>query len=304
MRLCFTVFANKFTGYGHHYRSLALARTAQQRGHEVFVASDRQSPDGLYHIPTKYNDPASLALALEVAKPDWLIVDVPDPFPAWIREMAKCKVAALNGIGYNQTEGLDLRVIQGHKDVELPGKQDGVPTVKGIEYVILRPEIQKYKGAARTEDWLCWGGGTDPLGLLPRFTVACPGWFAVLIASPMIPVPIVTSPTHAVVRMNEGCTDIFGWMASSKASCVSFGMVVYELLYLNTLIYAFASTPLHLRFAQPLAKQGLIKLWPKVGLPSKEEVRAFLEQDFEVPQETGIDLNGATRVMEKIEDFS
>lgn len=303
MRILSYFFANPSCGYGHWFRSLALAQAAQARGHTVFVAGDRQPSPGLTHIPTVYNDPVSFARALQLAQPDWVIVDVPDPLPAWIRGIAKCKVAALNGIGYNQNEGLNLRVIQGHKDVELPGKQDGVPTIKGTQYVILRPDLEKYKGIVKGSDWICWGGGTDPLGLLSRFTLACPGWFAVLIASPMIPAPIVTSPTHAVIRMNEEGTGVFGWLAGSQASCISFGMIAYELIFLGVPVYAFASTPLHLRFAQPLARRGLIKLWPTVGLPGKEEVRAFLSEPYEMPEETGISLDGAANVMEAIEGY-
>lgn len=304
LRILSLVYANRSTGYGHWFRSLALAQTAQQRGHTVTIAGDRQPPTGLPFIHLHDLSPGALVMALQSTKPDWLIVDLPGDLPEWIRELTTCKIAVLNGIGYNQNEeGLDLRVIQGSRGVELPGRQDKVPTITGLEYVILRPELEAYKGLAKGQDWICWGGGIDPLRLLSQFTVACPGWFAVLVASSMMPAPIVTSPTHAVIKMNEDSPDIFGWMVSSKAACISFGMIAYELLFLGVPVYAFASTPLHLRFAQPLAERGLIKLWPTVGLPSKEEIRTFLEEDFEAPKETGLDLLGGERVMREIENY-
>lgn len=301
MRLLVYAFCNKFTGYGHIFRSLALARTAQARGHTIYVASDRQPPDGLTHIPAKYDDPVTLACALEMVKPDWLIVDVPDPLPMWIRGIARCKVCALNGIGYNQNEGgLDLRVIQGVDDVELPGPQDKVPVLKGIEYVILRPEIARFKGMVRGEDVVIWAGGTDATGLIQRFPIACPGTFATIIASPMATSPLVLPPTQTYVRPDIESPEIFGWLAGARAVIGNFGMIAWETSYLQLPGYFFSATPLHLRFARGMARAGLVKIWPTVGLPSNEEIKEFVRTPFE-PWGEPPDGLGAVRVMETLE---
>lgn len=304
MRLLFMTFANSHTGYGHLFRSLALARTALARGHAVTIAGDRQPAD-LPWIPARYNFQPDLQMALDTIKPDWLIVDVPDPLPGWIRQTAKCRVCALNGIGYNQAEGLDLRVIQGSKNVRLPGKQDGVPTIKGIEYVILRPELARYKGLPRSnEDVFVWGGGSDVMGLLTRFPIACPGTFATLILGDMTPIyPMAYGPTCTAVRVKADGLEMLEWMAGSQRAVVAMGMCIYELLYLGIPSYVFNSSALHLRFAEPLAEAGLIKLWPGIGLPGDREIKEFVNQPFEMPGETGIDLEGARRVMEAIENF-
>jgi hypothetical protein len=256
----------------------------------------------LRHIPAKYNDPVTFARALMAAEPDWLIVDIPHTPPDWIRGLAKCRICTLNGIGYNQNDGANLRVIQGVADVDLPGPQDKVPVLKGLEYVILRPEIEKYKGMVKGTDLMVWGGGADPLNLLQRFNLACPGKFATLIVSPMAPAPVIIGPCHATIRLNEESTDIFEWMGGSRGLVCAMGMICMEAAYLKLPQWVFSFSPLHLRFARGLERLGLIKMWPEVGLPSNEEIRAFVEEDFE-PWGEPPSLDGAVNVMKAIEDF-
>jgi spore coat polysaccharide biosynthesis predicted glycosyltransferase SpsG len=302
MKILVYCFVNSSTGYGHWYRSLALAQAAQQRGHAVYVASDRQPPPGLTHIPTRYNDIGSFATALNIVKPDWLITDIPHDPPMWIRTLAKCKILTLNGIGYNQADGADLRVIQGVADIELPGPQDKVPVLKGLEYVILRPEIAKYRDIPKGQDTFVWGGGADMLGLLNRFVLACPGTFATLIVGDMTPAPLVSGPCHSVVRVKADSLDMFEWMAGSKAACIAMGVAAWELSYLGLETTVFSATPLHLIFAQGMAKAGLIKAWPEVGLPGNEEMRDFIRSDFEITGQPP-DLLGPKRIMEALEGY-
>src|SRR6185503_19899780 len=89
------------------------------------------------------------------------------------------------------------------------------------------------------------------------------------------------SPTHTTMRLNDESTDIFGWMAGSGKACIAHGMAAWELTYLGIPTHAFSATPLHLRFAEGMARRGLIKAWPTVGLPSNKEIKAFLSEPFE-----------------------
>lgn len=50
LRLLCLCYCNKNTGFGHFFRSLALAQTAQQRGHDVTIAGDRRPSNGLPFI--------------------------------------------------------------------------------------------------------------------------------------------------------------------------------------------------------------------------------------------------------------
>lgn len=304
LKLLFLVYCSKKTGYGHYFRSLALAQTAQQRGHDVTIAGDRRPSNSLPFIHLHDLSPGALVMALQATNPDWLIVDLPGDLPEWIRELTTCKIAVLNGIGYNQNEeGLDLRVIQGSRDVELPGEQDNVPTIRGIEYVILRPEIARYKDVVKTPDVLVWAGGSDAMGLLSRFVTVCPGWFATLVVSPMSPTPLVISPTHTRIRPNPDTDEMLEWLAGSQRAVVAMGMIIYEAIWLGVKVHCFNATKLHLAFSRPLDKLGLLKSYPAVGLPTKGEMRAFLEEDFELLKETGLDLLGSQRVMEAIEKY-
>lgn len=299
LKLLFVVFCRRETGYGHWYRSMALAQTASQRGYSVTIAGDR-NPGDLPYSPIGYNDPVSYKQVIEATKPDWVFVDLPGVLPAWVRSMTPGKICTLNGIGYNQNDGADLRVIQGMADVELPGEQDKVPVLKGREYVILRPELQQYKGAGRGDETVLWGGGMDVLGLHSRFFAACPGRFAVHLISEMILLPLLNGPTQTCIRVRDG--SIMGWIASSRAFVTAMGMVCWEAAYLGLPQWVFSASDLHLRFARAMDKGGLIKAYPTIGLPkTNEEFRGFIDSSF-MPTGEPPDLDGARRVLEAIEN--
>jgi spore coat polysaccharide biosynthesis predicted glycosyltransferase SpsG len=307
MKILHYVFANKDTGLGHWHRSLALAQTARQRGHIVNIASDRTPPYPFGFILTAYRDKFSLISALQLASPDWLIVDMPDPLPEWLRELADeagCKICTLNGIGYNQNDGSDLRIIQGVADIDLPGLQDRVEVLKGIDYVILRPEIAKYQNESSGQDTLVWGGGMDVLGIHKRFFSVCPGRFAVHILSDMIAPPILNSPTQTYLRLSGESESIFGWIASSRDIVAAMGVIAWESAFLRRPIKVFSASPLHLVFAQGMERAGLLRAYPQVGLPEDDkELREFLDEPFE-PTGQPPDDKGAERIIEAIEKRS
>jgi spore coat polysaccharide biosynthesis predicted glycosyltransferase SpsG len=302
MKILHFVFCSIKHGYGHWYRSMALARCAQERGHIVYVASDRIPPEGIGHISVSRADEPSLSYALKVAKPDWLIVDIPNDLPDWIRAATNRRIATLNGIGYNQNDhGPDLRIIQGVDDLDLPGAQDNVPTLKGAEYVILRPELAKYQEQVKGEMTAVWGGGADVLHLLARFPIACPGTLALLLAGDMTPIPSLNLPTQTIVRLDPESEQIFDILAGSRKVVAAMGVIAWESNYLGLDTKIFSATPLHLRFATAMERHGYIKAWPTVGLPSNEEIKAFVNEPFE--PWARVDLLGAQRVMEAIENY-
>jgi spore coat polysaccharide biosynthesis predicted glycosyltransferase SpsG len=306
LKILHYTFCRTETGMGHFFRSLALAQTAIQRGHTVFFASDRTPPYPFGFILTAYRDKFSLISALQLASPDWLIVDMPDPLPEWLRELADeagCKICTLNGIGYNQNgDGADLRVIQGLESVDLPGEQNRVPVIKGVEYIILRPELAKYLGEARGEETMVWGGAADVMKLHQRYFAACPGRFAVHIISDMIAPPILNTPTQTYLRL-KGDESIFGWLASSKALVCAFGMITWEAAFLGLPIFSFSATELHLHFALAMERAGLIRTWPGVGLPGNDDdFRAFISEDWQPTGERPT-LDGAVNVMKAIENY-
>jgi spore coat polysaccharide biosynthesis predicted glycosyltransferase SpsG len=300
LKLLFYTFRNKHTGYGHWFRSLALAEVAQDRGHEVLIASNTEPPFRYPWEFVAYDSPTELDRALSFHHPDWLVIDLPDTLPGWIQDMAKCKICVLNGIGYDQAEGVDLRVIQGVADLELPKKIDTSNTIMGLEYIILRPEIARYRSAKKFDLWFIWGGGNDHLSLLDRFGESCQDKNAVMILNGMAKLPKRRSQNHLLIEP-ESPEAIFNPMAYAQWACVAMGMVVPELIYLNVSPYVFSFSELHLKFAQGMERYGLIKAFPQVGLPGKRKMRAFLEEPFPQVGENKIDGWGAERVVEEIE---
>lgn len=304
LKILVYAFCTPETGYGHIFRSLALAQAAKDRGHTVAVVSNRKPP-GLVWYVAEYLEPLHYSLALKDFKPDWVVVDLPHTPPAWIKKTAgKAKILTLNGIGYNQNDGADLRVIQGCAEVELPGEQDKVPVLKGLEYIILRPEIAKHKGAARGDFNLCWGGGVDSCGLLEAVANWLPNEPTFFVVADMTPVPLLTSPHHWVLKLNQDSDDLFWWLSKAKRLITAFGMVVPEALFLGTKVFSINASQLHQAFAAPLAEQGLIKNYPAVGLPSREEMVRFLGEPFEPAESNLIGADGAAKVMQAIEERS
>lgn len=304
LKLLFLFGVNPATGYGHKFRSLALAKAAQERGHTVTIASDQKPPSQFQWFQVEYLNQAQLFGALEIAKPDWLIVDLPHTPPEWIRVMYGGKILTLNGIGYNQGDGADLRIIQGAAEVELPGEQDKVPVLKGLEYIILRPEIAKHKGVPRGEFSLVWGGGSDSTGTLQ----AMAGWFpnerAFFLVADMTPIPLLESTCHWLLKLDQDSDNFLWWLARCKRLITNFGMVVPEAIYLQTPVFSINASELHLAFASPLAEQGLIKNFPAVGLPSREEMERFLGEEFKPVVNDQIGIKGGLRVIKAIEERS
>lgn len=305
LRILMYCFANEATGLGHWFRSLALAQAAHQRGHTVTIASNRTPPRPLKHIQARYLDPGDYNRAIQASRPDWVVVDLPHTPPAWIREMTPGKIAFLNGIGYNQADGLiDLRIIQGAAEVNLPGEQDKVPTVKGLEYIILRPEIAQHKGAVRGEFSLIWGGAADGLSLLQNYADWFPDEKAFFLVADMTPIPLLKSPNHWLLKLKEDSDDLFWWLARCKRLVCTMGMIIPESIYLSTPSFCLNYSPLHLAFSTPLAERGLIKNYPAVGLPSREEMERFLTEPWERADSEEIGIEGALRVVKEIEGRS
>lgn len=300
MRILHYVFCSKETGYGHWFRSMALAEATLDRGHIVYVLSDRRPDNRGIWIHGEYNNRLALAYALSIVKPDWLVVDLPDTLPSWVEDMATCNICVLNGIGYDQANNVALRVIQGVADLELPKEMNRANTVIGTDYVIIRPEIKRYRNRAKNADFFVWGGGNDHLGLIDRFGSVGRDWSALIAQSPMIKEPEQVNGNHQIVQ-SESPLDMFGWMARSKRACVAMGVVAWELAYLHVPTFVFSYTDLHLTFAQGMARHELIQAWHKTGLPENDQdFYHFLTYPFEITGRPP-DGQGAMRIVKLME---
>ena len=282
LRLATLCFAGHAYGYGHLYRSQALANTARQMGYTVFEISN-------YPIFSEYwiseHDIASLHAALVRIKPDWLIIDLPTisrEISITAHELG-IKTCFLNGVGHQlETELADLVWIQ-----DMP------------ERIILRPKFTNHK---TDTEWFVYGGGADELGLLPCFSKAMPDVTAYLIDTNLTSYSanIVQSRLHELVRPDN--IQILDYMQHARRAVLHMGMNAWELAALGKSIYLFSRDEGHLYFAQHMAELNLALAFPRVGLPEVDELRNFLATDF-TPSGKKPDGLGAQRLLKELKDY-
>lgn len=248
MKINVLVFANKQTGWGHWYRSIAFAEYAQKAGHQVTIISDRQPPRHLAGHIVPYDDQALWRSPL-YKLPDWLVIDLPEEGPGWLYDHCHAtgvKTCILNGVGHQVGDRADLRIVQGLGD----GKYSGV------DYIILREEVFHIKEIRRPIiEWFVFGGAADKMGLTRQFP-----------NEQRISFSISDKEWQADDRHDDG----FLVAASQcRRACVAMGMTVLELVAMQIPTYVFSISETHLRFAQALDEAGYIKAWPNVGLPMR-----------------------------------
>jgi len=218
---------------------------------------------------------------------------IPDDILASTRKVG-AKVCLLDGDGEAPWEPLaDLVVVQGCP-IRTKRGRPRANILQGAEYVIIRPEIFQVTRKPGNE-WLIYGGSTDPLGVVPAFMEACKKMPAVLLPAGRahLDKPL---PHHRIRHVHgDGILPYFGLC---KAACIKLGMVAWELAALGVPVYAFVLNERDMRFARGMDEAGLIRAYPEVGLPSPDKMRAFLAEPFMPAEYTRPDDKGAARILE------
>jgi len=268
MNIVFLVFRNSLTGYGHWYRSKALADYLKSKHHKITIIGDYLSDEPLtYHSILTDDEPSPLSSTLysHILEPwyDWIVVDLPFELDKQFYLACKSKkirTLILNGVGHHVGDLADLRIVQGLGD----GSK-----YSGSDYVILRPEIMRLKEDYKLRKlpstpfkWFVYGGGFDVLNLKDVFIDR---WI---------------KDDFMYPGTNE---NFLQYTLDCNRACLSMGMIVWELLTIGLKCYVFSSSQKHLEFAQRMDKTRLIRAYDKVGLPkSKDEFVDFLGGRFEL----------------------
>ncbi len=281
MKLLLLYLANRGCGYGHYYRCQALIQTAGQLGHEIHTISDSTFA---YHLLTGGLEDKQTIYAALTWRPEWLIIDLQESAPRWLIDMARAfnaKLANLNGVGR----------------IDENNEADVVWTQDTPERVILRQSVLNTTWLSGYK-WFVWGGGADKLGLLPYFAATVPEAHAWLVHTDMIP-----NDTMPGSRQQESIrtynNNYLWYLSKCKQVCAAFGMAAWENACLKIPQHLVSLTPTHLYFAQNMANLGLAKVWPQVGLPAKDEFRAWLQEPF-MPTGQRPDGLGAQRFLEEL----
>ena len=273
-------------GMGHYYRSLELVDELERNGNYVTILGNNQHRRRVY-FQIRDGNHDDFYHAIFQIRPDIIIFDVPS-IADYYYEIANDYNAITTDINAGSTinSHTDINIVQGYADVNTP--------YKGEKYVILRKVLGEMKDVPSHDKWLVYNGSSD-MPLIQTFNEAIDQEAFLLTSNPEY-----QTEKHAVIITTDD-TAALPFIASSGKACVAFGMIVWELIYFHTSVYAFSLTEKHLEFATEMDKRGLIKAYPEVGVPKADDLRAFLEIPF-TPTETSLDLEGAARIARLLED--
>lgn len=275
MKLLFLCYANERTGLGHFVRSRLLAETAKARGHEVVFVGDRNPAiRGVkFWMSSEVEQRVGLIFTAPFDfKPDWLVVDMPDP-PFSVFNLVH-KTCIIDGVGHSRSGNLaDLIISQG-----LDHGRDGYGAP---EYLILRPELFEQERQPK-EHWLVWGGAEDELGMSNLYPEAY--------------------PTPKTFWLAPGADSPFGALSKAKVLVAQMGMMVWEAVAIGVPTYVFSLTDAHLTEARRLEDRGWVRAFPRTGLPSMSRLQEFLPAEPFVPAEADFPTDGAERVIGLLED--
>jgi len=279
-------------GLGHHYRCVQLAEKLEEDGHTVYMFSNFQFRRKLYFQLRPHNE-YDLYHVLYQCDLDWLVIDTPyypDDFVFKHKDQLDFRILYLNSDkDYPQ---IDVNIIQGC----LSG------THSGPQWVIVRKSLSDYQATVKTGLTFVFGGSEDSMDLLSNFTKYAKNEQAILVGGK---VPEKVTENHIFTIPNDDAS-FLGIMSSSSKAVIQFGMTAWELVYYGVPTYAFSPTTNHLRWAQAMENEGLIKAYPDTGIPSSNQIMEFINEPFEINEDSRskLDTYAVDRIVELMEDYA
>lgn len=299
MKIIFWVYSGEKIGDGHIVRSSEMATVAQEKGHHTMMCSNDQFLGSTY-FQVRPKHILDLWHALHQFRPHWLVCDLNFKIPKKVFKYCArfgTKIIDINAQGKPQDERVDLSVIQGiSADVE-----DGDSVVSGPKWVIIRRKLFEVERDLQ-DRWFVYGGSDDKFGLLAKFHRSLRKEEATLICTPLsAPKHIKQTKEHELYVVSGDA--IFQFMASTSKACVAMGMTAWETAALGLPTYVYSQTRKHLEFALRMDEAGIVKAYPKVGVPAKNLMRDFLNQPFE-PSGEMPDGKAAERILELMDEHT
>lgn len=294
MNIAILVYANETVGLGHWYRANALADKMTELGHTVVILGNMQTRKHIY-FQVRENNELDLIYAIEQVEPDYLIVDLQDSVPDYIYGLG-VRIVVLNGVGREDEDRAELTFIQGFSNK----KRNGL--FAGPEYVILRDSIFAVEYSPQS-DWFVWGGAKDKMRLLEKFykNVKSGTGFAFTTGFSDYIFPHENNQPQLVIGNPRDDKQMILSMSIAKKACVAMGMVAWELVAMGVPAYVFSWSKGHLKFAKEMEKAGLIKAYPKIGIPDDDEFIRFINEPFKITGERP-DALGATRIAQILKE--
>lgn len=301
MKIAVLVYAHKEVGLGHWNRSVALIKELESRGHMVWVLGNMMVHRKMY-FQVRENSEIDLYHVIEQLKPDVLIADLQTEVPKYVYEIIGDheKLVVLNGVGRYMDSDAGMLFIQG-----LGESTDG-HIFAGPEYVILRPELEKWYEGPESE-WFVFGGAKDKMNLSSTFQNVFQETNTNILMTPM---SVSLDHTYRTMYHNIFIAPSIDKqvetlkMAVSNVSraCIAMGMTAWEMAALGIPTYAFSATQGHLDFARRMEDAGILRAWNGVGLPEEPlDFKEFLELPPIQPK-LRPDFMGASRVADRLEE--
>ncbi len=269
MKLLFYVFANKYTGLGHWFRSMRLVDEAVSRGHTCYVVTDKkQSSEKInYHLHSvsMYNF-VGWRQVFYTIKPDWAVFDLSIEPPQDIYELPT-RTCSIDGIGHKKN-GFGVVINQ-----SLEG------TYCAPDYLILKRDLveaAKQYDITSAQNWFVFGGAADRMGLCDRFMRMNPNGNNILF--PYFDVMNLERNYRAKQDRTKYrglfdniSTKAIQLMLNSNKACIAMGMTAWELAYLKMPTYAFSLTERHLASAKLMGDAGYLTYYSITGLPTNDK---------------------------------
>ena len=236
------------TGIGHIRRSLTLVQYFDISGVNARI---RPADLATLKVLTSWLDFSSKMLVDAVNGSSQLtLVDVPKGGEYWIK-MARCANCPVIALDYFGDEIPDLTISCFEHFHPIPKGM----RISGLEYVVIRNEIQQIKSTVPSHGILVLFGGADTKCLGPQIAKRLSEYFdqkVTLVLGPLAP-SVDSTDSFEIIRTPF---DLPQRMAACEWAVSNGGTSMLELMYLGKPVFVVPQTDAELRFSELIKKRA------------------------------------------------